>query len=938
MDLVLCHITADFDTLGAAIGLTRLNPGARIVLTGGCHPTVQNFLAFHRDEYTLIERRAVNVAQMRSLMVVDTQRRDRLGAAAPWIEHAQATQCPIWLYDHHLNIASDIPATHRQVEAVGATTTLIVEALQAAEMTVTVAEATAMALGIHVDTGSLTFEQTTVRDVQALAWLMIQGANLRAIAEFVEPGLSPQLQDLLPIALERLTTEIHHGARFSWLLIEIAAYVPGLSSLVSRLVSLTDSDVMLLGAYYPISGEDHKLMIIGRSRLHTTAHSGGLTGGLNFQTLLQPFGGGGHAAAAAATLRTATPQSIFDQLVDQSRNQIPHPPNARDLMSSPVRTIRPQTTISEAQRILLRYGHSGLSVVDAEDQLVGIISRRDIDLALHHGFSHAPVKGYMTSRVKTIAPETPLPDIEALMVTYDIGRLPVLDNSNLIGIVTRTDVLRQLHQDKAGDQTRLVAPSIAIEGINTNRREPPNRPNNSPDAVITAPESESLIRRLAQALQPELWSILQKISHEASQQGWHLYLVGGAVRDLLLTPSAQPIALHDIDLVVDGFYQRVEIGAGVALANVIRQRYPDVELQTYGKFQTAALVWHDHPQLGPLMIDIATARTEFYPYPAANPEVEASSIRQDLYRRDFTINAMALRLNEPKPGVLLDFFGGRFDLAQGQIRVLHANSFIEDPTRIYRAVRFAVRLGFNLEVQTEGFIHHAIDSGIYAKMQAQVAEVPALQTRLKRELKYIFAADYWQSALSLLDKLGALKCLHSSLAMSDRLWHQLRRITRWMERFQFQTQLIPWQMRLEVLLTQLAPVVRRQVAQNLQLSDDSIDRLTHIEDAETHLTTVLLNCDRPSQIAQHLRDRDLATLLLISARHPRPLGQKIWIYLTTWAAVKAPLNGHDLKQLGYHPGENFKVLLDALLNATLDGQIARRDQAVAFLETHYPLK
>ena len=103
------------------------------------------------------------------------------------------------------------------------------------------------------------------------------------------------------------------------------------------------------------------------------------------------------------------------------------------------------------------------------------------------------------------------------------------------------------------------------------------------------------------------------------------------------------------------------------------------------------------------MVDIATARTEFYPYPAANPEVEASSIQQDLYRRDFTINAMAIRLTEPGAGQLLDFFGGLVDLQQQTIRVLHPNSFIEDPTRIYRAVRFAVRLEFTLDPQTGGF-------------------------------------------------------------------------------------------------------------------------------------------------------------------------------------------------------------------------------------------
>jgi tRNA nucleotidyltransferase (CCA-adding enzyme) len=173
MDLILCHTTADFDALGAAVGLTRLKPGAKVVLTGGAHPAVRDFLALHRDEYALIERRSVNSQQIQSLVVVDTQMRDRLGKAAEWFDLPHLTS--IEVYDHHLDIQTDIPATHTQIEPVGATTTLIVEQLQQTSIQLTTAEATVMALGIHVDTGSLTFDQTTPRDAAALAWLMAQG-------------------------------------------------------------------------------------------------------------------------------------------------------------------------------------------------------------------------------------------------------------------------------------------------------------------------------------------------------------------------------------------------------------------------------------------------------------------------------------------------------------------------------------------------------------------------------------------------------------------------------------------------------------------------------------------------------------------------------------------------------------------------------------------
>ncbi|NJO40140.1 MAG: CBS domain-containing protein [Cyanobacteria bacterium CRU_2_1] len=953
MDLILCHTTADFDTLGAAVGLARLRPGARIVLTGGCHPTVRDFLALHRDEYALIERRSVNPKQIRTIAVVDTQWRDRLGKAAEWLDRPGVE---ITVYDHHLDSESDIPATSKQIEPVGAITTLIAEQLQQLNCQpsaihldekkslplpippsshppiLTPAEATVMALGIHVDTGSLTFDHTTVRDAAALTWLMTQGASLRAIAEYVEPGLSPQMQDLLTIALEDLHMETIQGFTLTWVLLSVETYIPGLSNLASRLLSLTETDVLLLAARYNVSAGDERLTVIGRSRSSAGAVS---TEGIDLAHLFRPLGGGGHPKAAALTLRSDDPNAVLMQLVEQLRSQLPHPPVARELMSSPVRTIRPETTIAEAQRILLRYGHSGLSVVDADDQLVGIISRRDLDIALHHGFSHAPVKGYMTTNLKTIAPDTPLPEIESLMVTYDIGRLPVLENSDLVGIVTRTDVLRQLHREKA----------IGWEQGNKRGGEQKTKDKGQRTLRNSCLLPEVVQGLLRDRLTLPLWEVLMIAAEQAEQRGWQLYVVGGAVRDLLLADpddvrvnGNSPLPIDDIDLVVDGFHRAADQAAGVELAKALRKTYPNARLQVHGRFQTAALLWHNDPALDSLWVDIATARTEFYPYPAANPEVEASSIRQDLYRRDFTINAMAIRLTAPRTGEILDFFGGLLDLEAKQIRVLHANSFIEDPTRIYRAVRFAVRLNFQIDPQTEGYIRHAIASGVYHRIQAEMDKAPALQTRLRQELKYILQAPYWKSAIRLLADLGAMCCIHSNLVLTDQLWWQLRLVDRWLKRFDPQSNLDHWLTLLEVMLSGLEGTNRIKVAENLKLPADSIQRLHNLSEIKTHVTEVLPNCQRPSQVFQHLSQYDLSTLTLLAVIVPRSIRKQIWHYLTHWATIKSPLDGNDLRKLGYQPGRHYKPILDALLAATLDGEIGDRSDAELFLKTHFPLK
>lgn len=888
MDLILCHTTADFDTLGAAVGLTRLLPGSRIVIPGGCHQVVRDFLALHKDEYAIIERRAVNPEQIKRLVVVDTQKRARLGVAAGWLDLPQLDS--LIVYDHHLDTQLDIPATQTVIADVGATTTLIVEQLQNANIDLTVAEATVMALGIHVDTGSLTFPQATARDAQALGWLMQQKASLRLVNEYLEPGLSKQLQLLLPTAINSLETIKIDGYSVAWVWLKTSDHVPGLSGLISQLMQLTESDALLLGASY-----EDKLTVIGRSQIPQT----------NLNTLFQPWGGGGHSQAASLSLRGVTPETTLKQLVDTFIHQIPQPPTAQELMSSPVRTILPETTIAEAQRILLRYGHSGLSVVDPGGKLVGIVSRRDIDIALHHGFSHAPVKGYMTTNVKTISPTTTLPEIQDLMVTYDIGRLPVLASGQLVGIVTRTDILREMQQEKA------------------------RKIQNADNSLVV---NYSLLNLLNSRLTPALQALLANASTEAEKRGWHLYLVGGAVRDLLLAQGEAEILIQDIDLVVDGFHNATDVGAGVELARALQKSYPQARLEIHGAFQTAALLWHNDPNLDSLWVDIATARTEFYPYPAANPEVEASSIRQDLYRRDFTINALAMRLTDPHAGELLDFFGGMRDLQAKQIRVLHANSFIEDPTRIYRAVRFAVRLGFEIEQRSIEYIRYAISSGVYNSNQPDNKTRPALQTRLRSELKYLLQSPYWQTGLRLLGDLDATKCIHRDLKITRSLWQQLRLL----ELGLCGKNLTDWLLRLEVLIADLPPQERGLVAANLQLPDESIKRLVNLDAAETKVRELLPTSPK-SQVVQLLSRYDDATLILLLVRTPKIIRRQIWLYLNCWANIQAPLDGNDLKKLGYKPSPQYRQMLEELLAATLDGMICDRTSAEKFLSTNYPL-
>ncbi|MEO0947045.1 MAG: CBS domain-containing protein [Cyanobacteria bacterium J06641_5] len=921
MHVVICHQLADFDGLGAAVGLTRLQAGTRIVLAGGTTGAVRKFLALHRDELAIAERRSIDPSAIQTLTIVDTQKRARLGILADWLDLPQLEA--IEVYDHHPGGAGDIAATHAIVEPVGAISTVIVEKLAAADCQPSPLEATALALGIHADTGSLTFEHTTLRDARALTQVLEWGANLQAIREYAEPGLSPMQQEVLQQALQQLQRQEIQGYTVTWVEVETAEFVADLASVAGRLLELTEGDALIFGHRFWRSGHARHA-IVGRSRIPQT----------DLNELLAVHGGGGHPQAAAVSLpRDAHGNDIFQQVLADFKAQIPQPPIARALMSSPVRTIRPETTIADAQRLLLRYGHSGLSVVDARDALVGIVSRRDLDIALHHGFGHARVKGYMSRNLKTITPTTPLPEIEGLMVTHDVGRLPVLDGDRLVGIVTRTDVLREVYREQ-------VVPPRADDVTGT-----------------ANPVASCLLPQLRDRLPAKLWELLARIAEAAQNRGWHLYLVGGGVRDLLLAPPGAPLELQDIDLVVDGFYRAAEVGAGVELAKTLQADYPEAKLEIHGEFQTAALCWPARSPFGPLLVDVATARTEFYPYPTANPEVEASSIRQDLYRRDFAVNALALCLTAPTAGTLLDFFGGLLDLKSRQIRVLHANSFIEDPTRIYRAARFAVRLDFTIEPQTEAYIRYAIDSGIYETYRQRNGQAPALQTRLKAELKYILQATYWLRALQHLGQLGALRCLHPQLEPTSQLWQQLQLVAHWVARLNANPsngQFSSWQLRLEALLAVIPARDRAAVAANLQLPAESIKRLAALADDEaaildildrppskpplwtTTTDTLASKHHQPSQIAGALKSYKISTLILVGVRAPTKVRQPIWRYLSAWMHVKPALNGNDLKVMGYEPGPHFKTILELLLAAALDGRATTPTAAKALLADRYP--
>ncbi|CAA7602065.1 Alanine-tRNA ligase [Acididesulfobacillus acetoxydans] len=648
MEIVVAHRQLDFDALASMVAAQKLNPESVPVVEGKPSAYVQDFLALAKDRLSLKTASEVVPEDVSRVILVDTHDLHRSGTLAERAAGRPGTVLEI--YDHH-PYSGPLPAGVH-VETVGACTTLLVEKIVERGVLLSPFEATLLALGIYDDTGSLLFECTTVRDVRAVAFLLERGAQLAVVAEYLRRPLSGEQKALLQQVLDNGKTELFKGIPVYLSQAEIPDYVGGLALVAHRVGELEGPETWFLAVKM-----ENRVYLVARSRGK----------GLPVQEIVQALGGSGHEKAASATIKGGNPADILQRVRSEIDKRVQQPFRIRDIMSYPVKTVAPETRLAEVEQVLLRYGHTGVPVVE-QGALVGIISRRDVDKAIKHGLEHAPVKGFMATRVITVEADVPWQAAQELMVQYDVGRLPVVEDNRVIGIVSRSDVLRMLHGS-----------AVPVEAVLARER----------SQAVRADILDLLARGSADTRE-----LLRLAGETAAEEGLSVYAVGGFVRDLLLlTPT------RDLDLVVEG--------NGPRFAGVLAAKLGSGELTLHTRFGTANILFPDGRH-----VDIASMRREYYEYPGALPEVEKSTLRDDLFRRDFTVNAMAIALNPECFGELVDYYGGMRDLLQGEIRLLHNLSFIEDPTRILRALRFAGRYGFKPAKETAGALRTALDSGV----------------------------------------------------------------------------------------------------------------------------------------------------------------------------------------------------------------------------------
>jgi len=444
---------------------------------------------------------------------------------------------------------------------------------------------------------------------------------------------------------------------------------------------------------------------------------------------------------------------------------------------------------------------------------------------------------------------------------------------------------------------------------------------------------------------PEQWQIITKTAAIAIDQNLRAFAVGGIVRDgILQAEVASPQFPKDIDLVFDGGEN-----AGIKVAIALHEIFPESQIQIHEKFQTAELVWQGELNF---TMDLATARAEHYAYAGANPEVRAVNIEQDLYRRDFTVNALAIQIDpvHGTRGEVIDRFSGIADLRQRQIRGIRQGLFAEDPRRLFRAVRFAVRLGFAIADETVAEMIATTSTGLHDAIGG---------ARLRAELSYTLAEPKAAQMFAYLENLGALRCIHPDLHLPKSKYlhsfkHQWRRSQYWLKQMNLIQQVpvtkrsSPINLGIELLISYLVdhavksygdrpdlaqPINQLLDSLNIGLTNDQKLRQINLVKLLADLSSLEFGTasPQPSKITLYLQRFDLNTLLLAAAKCLPTPRRIIWQYLTKWQRIKAPLTGKDLQKLGYGAGKQMGEILQTLRSAAIDGLITNQEQAIAYL-------
>ena len=879
LTVITTHINADFDAVASMLAAQKLYPDSVVVFPGSQEKNLRNFFVNSMAYlFNMADIKDIDFAAVQRLVLVDTRQPHRIGKLSRLLNRSDLE---VHAYDHHPAKSNDVKADLEHVRITGATVTILTELIAERKIEISPDEATIMCLGIYEDTGSFTFSSTTEADFRAAAFLLSKGADLNIVSTLISREISPEQVGILSDMIQAATRYSITGVEVLVTSVSRDAYVPDFAFLVQKMMRMENLD-----AIFAIARMEDKVYVVARSRI----------GEVDAGSILEKLGGGGHPYAAAATIKSKTLTQVEHQLVDLLYKNIRSRRLARDLMSAPPISVSFDTDCRLASEMLTRYNINALLVTESSAgsqgsiSLAGFITRQVIEKALYHKLDQVPVNEYMTTEVVTVGPDSDLSEIQEKIIEHKQRILPVIDGDRILGVITRTDLLNILMRKDESEE--ISSPDPLLE---------PRLARKRPIAKFM---KERLPRRII--------DLLKKIGTTADEVGFSAYVVGGFVRDLFLYRPNE-----DIDVVIEG--------DGIAFARKFAKR-EGARIHAYEKFGTAVVTFPDG-----FKIDIASARMEYYKFPAALPIVEMSSIKLDLYRRDFTINCLAIGLNARRFGVLVDFFSAQKDIKEKVIRVLHNLSFVEDPTRVFRAIRFEQRFGFTVGKLTIGLIENAVKMDFFKRLSGK---------RVFTELRQILEEENPTPTMVRLHEFDLLKVIHPSILLNKEmiaLFNAVRKVLAWYDLLFLEESYMRWTVYFLALIRHGDKDTTEKICRRFELAP-RYRRLFTAERLEAERCLHWLERSRKLKNS-HLYNKLVGfrielILYMMAATRKETVKRAISQYITALRYIRISLRGKDIKQMGLTPGPIYREVLHSVLEAKLDGKLKTKTDEVQFVKQY----
>ena len=866
MEVITTHLNADFDTFASMVAAKKLYPDAVMVFPGSQEKSLRNFF-IQSTLYAFSFEKAKNIDVHKITKLILVDIRN-VSRIGKFKEIIGKKGLEVHIYDHHPPTDEDIKGDVEFTYSYGSTTTILTLILKEKKIPITPEEATILMLGIYEDTGSLSFPSTKVPDLEAAAWLLKNGANLTLLSEMLTRELTVDQVGILNELLSNITIIKIKGFNIAIAKAETNRYIGEIAVLVHKMMDMENYSALFI-----LVRMEDKVYLIARSR----------DTGINLSEIIREFGGGGHSYAASATIKDLSLFEVEEKLKQILKQNVKLSKTAKDIMTKSVKFVTVKDNIRTAGKILTRYNFNTIPILEGE-KIIGFITRQIVEKANFHGLSHVNVKEYMISDMEIVSPDESIETVKEIIIDKHQKIVPVIENGKLAGIITRNDLLRLFTETSEFHEENLLTGTERMKNLNK---------------VLDERVPKNILR------------ILKNLGKVAEERNYPVYIVGGFVRDLFLRKENL-----DIDIVVEG--------DGIKFAETYSKRF-NLKCTTHSKFGTAIIIFPDG-----FRIDVATARLEYYEFPGALPMVEVSSLKLDLYRRDFTINTLSVRIDGKHYGHLIDYFGGLKDLKERVIRVLHNLSFVEDPTRVFRAVRFEQRFNFYISRHTQNLIKNAVGLGLLQKVSGE---------RIKDEFINILNENEPFRAIKRLDEFDVWSALELGIEINsekEKLFKGFNEVVSWLK-FTY-LKLPPYQSWIvyvyiltEDLSIEMLENFLLKFSFNLKMRKNIIDGRMSGENAFKEL--MKKRSRKPSEIFKIMYDVPLEALLYLMVKTGREdIKKDISLFISRFKWATLEISGDDIIARGFKPAPFFKGILTEILYEKLDGNVKDKDEEIKMLD------